>query len=100
MGAVVTNLRSLEVITEEFYDAAAWLRDLELGQLPSDFNNVALTVQYPVVATLQNIETEEVTVEEVAVEIVLKRFADGHMHVHGPGVCADIDMDALKEKRP
>jgi hypothetical protein len=96
----MTVPRSLEVVAEEFYDAAAWLRDLDLGELPADFIDLALTVHYPVVATLQNVETEEVTVEEVAVEIVVKRFDDGKLHVHGPGVCANIDMDALKEKRP
>lgn len=91
---------SLEIMTEEFYDALAWLRDLHLPPWPSRADAVSLTVYFPTVAKVWYPDEDELGEVEALLEMELRRYPDGTLHVHGPGVCADIDLSAFKEKRP
>jgi len=91
---------SEEVLTEEFYDVCAFLRDLDLSKAPPFFR-VSWVYKMPLPTTIVN-ENDEL-VEVVADWLVeIQRFNDGGpLHLHAPGgMCSDIDPVKLEEKRP
>lgn len=91
---------SMEVMAEQFYDACAFLRDLPLDNAP-DFVRLSVTLEFETNARYLIPETEEIEEGPVLVWVEIQRFRDGgNLHVHGGGLCVDVDPVALKEKRP
>lgn len=90
---------SPEVLSEEFYDVCAFVRDLDLEGAPPFFNLV-LKFTMPLPTTYIDKATEEIVEETLDWMVEVQRYPDGALHVHGPHVCADLDPVLLAEKRP